>query len=109
MHCSDTAQIFFDDVRVPQRNLIGQEGMGFTFQMLQFQEERLWGAASSLRSLDRLIDQTIDYTRERKAFGKSHPRQPGGALPPGRAAHRGRGAARADLPRGRGVRRRART
>jgi citronellyl-CoA dehydrogenase len=39
--------------------------------MLQFQEERLWGAASSLRSLDRLIDQTIDYTRQRKAFGKS--------------------------------------
>ena len=53
------------------RNLIGQEGMGFTFQMLQFQEERLWGAASSLRSLDRLIDQTIEYTRQRKAFGKS--------------------------------------
>jgi citronellyl-CoA dehydrogenase len=45
--------------------------MGFTFQMLQFQEERLWGAAGSLRSLDRLIDQTIAYTRERKAFGKS--------------------------------------
>ena len=45
--------------------------MGFTFQMLQFQEERLWGAASSLRGLDRMIDQTIDYTRQRKAFGKS--------------------------------------
>ena len=71
MNSSDTAQIFFDDVRVPQRNVIGQEGMGFTFQMMQFQEERLWGAASSLRSLDRLIDLTIDYTRERKAFGKS--------------------------------------
>ena len=71
MNSSDTAQIFFDDVRVPQRNLIGQEGLGFTFQMLQFQEERLWGAAGSLKSLDRLIDQTIDYTRQRKAFGKS--------------------------------------
>ncbi len=45
MDSSDTAQLFFDNVRVPQRNLIGQEGMGFTFQMLQFQEERLWGAA----------------------------------------------------------------
>jgi citronellyl-CoA dehydrogenase len=45
--------------------------MGFAFQMMQFQEERLWGAASSLRSLDRLIDKTIAYTRERKAFGKS--------------------------------------
>ena len=71
MHSSDTGLLYFDDVRVPQRNLIGQEGMGFTFQMLQFQEERLWGAAGSLRSLDRLIDQTIAYTRERKAFGKS--------------------------------------
>ena len=71
MDSSDTAELFFDNVRVPRRNLIGQEGMGFTFQMLQFQEERLWGAAGSLRSLDRLIDQTIAYTRERKAFGKS--------------------------------------
>ena len=70
MHSSDTAQLFFDDVRVPRRNLIGQEGMGFTFQMMQFQEERLWGTASSLRSLDKLIDATIEYTRERKAFGK---------------------------------------
>jgi len=71
MNSSDTAQLFFDNVRVPKRNLIGQEGLGFTFQMLQFQEERLWGAASSLRSLDILIDKTIDYTRQRKAFGKS--------------------------------------
>ena len=71
MHSSDTAQLFFDNVRVPQKNLIGQEGMGFTFQMLQFQEERLWGAASSLRGLDRIIDATIEYTRQRQAFGKS--------------------------------------
>ena len=71
MNSSDTAQLFFDNVRVPKRYLIGQEGLGFTFQMLQFQEERLWGAASSLKSLDILIDKTIDYTRQRKAFGKS--------------------------------------
>jgi citronellyl-CoA dehydrogenase len=71
MFSSDTAQLFFDDVRVPQTNVIGAEGMGFTFQMLQFQEERLWGAANSLTMLDRLIDATIDYTRQRKAFGKS--------------------------------------
>ena len=71
MDSSDTAQLFFDNVRVPQRNLVGQEGMGFMFQMMQFQEERLWGAAGSLRSLDRLIDQTIEYTRQRKTFGKS--------------------------------------
>jgi citronellyl-CoA dehydrogenase len=70
MNSSDTGQLFFDDVRVPQRNLIGQEGMGFMFQMMQFQEERLWAAASAHITLDRLIDQTIDYTRERHAFGK---------------------------------------
>ena len=70
MHSSDTAQLFFDNVRVPQKNLIGQEGMGFMLQMLQFQEERLYGAAGCLRSLDRLIDQTIDYTRSRQTFGK---------------------------------------
>ena len=70
MHSSDTAQLFFDNVRVPQRNLIGQEGIGFMLQMLQFQEERLYGAAGSLRSLDRQIDQTIAYTRQRKTYGK---------------------------------------
>jgi citronellyl-CoA dehydrogenase len=69
MHSSDTAQLFFDEVRVPRRNLIGNEGEGFVLQMLQFQEERLWGAASSLKMLDGVIDQTIAYTRERKTFG----------------------------------------
>ncbi len=71
MHSSDTAQLFFDNVRVPRRHLIGQEGMGFMLQMLQFQEERLYGAAGALRTLDRMIDQTIDYTRQRKTFGRS--------------------------------------
>lgn len=46
MRSSDTAQIFFEDVRVPCKNLIGEEGKGFTYQMLQFQEERLWGVAT---------------------------------------------------------------
>jgi citronellyl-CoA dehydrogenase len=71
MHSSDTAQLFFDNVRVPRRHLIGDEGKGFTYQMMQFQEERLWAAASSLRTFDRLIDATIDYTRQRQAFGRS--------------------------------------
>src|SRR5690349_22953297 len=53
MRSSDTAQIFFEDVRVPQRFLIGKEGEGFTYQMLQFQEERLWGAAACLKSSER--------------------------------------------------------
>ena len=70
MNSSDTAQLFFDEVRVPAQNIIGQEGMGFTMQMLQFQEERLYSAASSLKGFDRLIDLTIEYTGERKTFGK---------------------------------------
>ena len=49
MRCSDTAQLFFEDVRVPAKNVIGEEGMGFTYQMLQFQEERLYAAAVGKR------------------------------------------------------------
>ena len=70
MHSSDTAQLFFDDVRVPATNIIGQEGMGFTMQMLQFQEERLYACASSLKGLDQMIDLTIDYAGSRQVFGK---------------------------------------
>ena len=70
MMSSDTAQLFFDGVRVPRRNLIGEEGQGFFLQMMQFQEERLWGAASCLVGLDRVIDMTIAYCRERKTFGQ---------------------------------------
>ena len=71
MRSSDTAEIFLDNVRVPARNLIGQEGFGFTYQMLQFQEERLWGAANAIRGMERAIEMTIEYARDRKAFGKS--------------------------------------
>lgn len=71
MNSSDTAQLFFDEVRVPRTNVIGQEGMGFTMQMLQFQEERLYSAASSIKGFDRLIDLTIEYAGGRMAFGKS--------------------------------------
>jgi len=70
MRASDTAQIFFDDVRVPQRYRIGEEGRGFVYQMQQFQEERLWGAVGVLRPLDKSIADVIAYTRERKVFGK---------------------------------------
>ncbi|XP_076058770.1 putative acyl-CoA dehydrogenase 6 [Oratosquilla oratoria] len=70
MHSSDTGQIFFEDVRVPAKNIIGEEGMGFTYQMLQFQEERLAGAAIALIPLEVCIKETIKYTRERKVFGQ---------------------------------------
>src|SRR3989344_5079846 len=71
MNSSDTAQIFFDNVRVPRRNLIGTEGAGFMMQMIQFQEERLYGAANSLKMLDKLIDLTIEYCKERHTFGQT--------------------------------------
>ena len=71
MRASDTAMIYFDDVRVPQRNLVGQEGQGFTYQMLQFQEERIFGAASGIDGLFNVIDATIAYTGQRQAFGQS--------------------------------------
>ncbi len=70
MNASDTAQVFFDNVRVPRRNLIGTEGTGFMMQMIQFQEERLCAASGALKSLDRLIDLTIDYCKERHTFGQ---------------------------------------
>ena len=70
MRSSDTAQIFFDEVKVPLSHTIGQEGMGFVYQMQQFQEERLWGAISAVVGMERLIDQTVEYTRERKVFGR---------------------------------------
>ncbi|MEE8544422.1 MAG: acyl-CoA dehydrogenase family protein [Alphaproteobacteria bacterium] len=71
MFSSDTAHIFFEDVRVPQRNRVGMEGQGFVYQMQQFQEERLWGAARSLVGLETVIDATIEYTRQRQVFGRS--------------------------------------
>lgn len=71
MRSSDTAQIFFDDVRVPQRYLIGNEGDGFRMQMIQFQEERLCAAMLSPKGMSNTIQATIDYARDRKIFGGS--------------------------------------
>ncbi|MDQ6926349.1 MAG: acyl-CoA dehydrogenase, partial [Candidatus Eremiobacteraeota bacterium] len=69
MHSSDTATLYFEGVRVPQRYRIGDEGRGFVYQMEQFQEERLHAAAGSLRGMERAIAQTIEHTRQRVAFG----------------------------------------
>ncbi len=69
MNSSDTGLIYFDEVRVPQRNRIGQEGQGFVYQMQQFQEERLWAGASSLVSLDGCVRDTIEWAQQRKLFG----------------------------------------
>jgi len=70
MRASDTCPVFFEDVRVPQKNRIGGEGMGFMMQMVQFQEERLCGAVGTLRGMDGVIDATIAYCKERHTFGQ---------------------------------------
>jgi len=69
MHSSDTGLIYFDEVRVPQHYRIGEEGQGFVYQMQQFQEERLWCAASSLQPMDDCIADTIEWAQQRKLFG----------------------------------------
>ena len=69
MNSSDTGLIYFDQVRVPQRNRIGAEGQGFVYQMQQFQEERLWAAASTLQGLNNCIQDTISWAQERRLFG----------------------------------------
>jgi citronellyl-CoA dehydrogenase len=71
MHSSDTAELQFDEVRVPQRYRIGDEGMGFTYQMMQFQEERLYAALGAITGCGRTIKDTIHYTGQRMAFGRS--------------------------------------
>ena len=70
MRASDTAQVFLDGVRVPQKYIIGKEGDGFKYQMLQFQEERLYCAAVSLKSLELCIEKTAEYCASRNVFGK---------------------------------------
>ena len=71
MNSSDTGLLYFDEVRVPQRNRIGAEGQGFIYQMQQFQEERLWAAASCLQSLTNCIAWTVEWAQERKMFGST--------------------------------------
>ena len=70
IHAQDTAELFYTDVEIPKANLLGEEGMGFVYQMQQFQEERLWGAISAVVGMERLIAETAEYTRERKVFGR---------------------------------------
>ncbi|MCA9577229.1 MAG: acyl-CoA dehydrogenase family protein [Sandaracinaceae bacterium] len=67
---SDTAELFFEDVRVPKRYLLGQEGMGFIYLMQNFQSERLVGCASALAGSKLALDRSVAWGGERQAFGK---------------------------------------
>lgn len=71
MNSSDTGLLFFDEVRVPKRYLVGQEGQGFIYQMQQFQEERLWASASGLLAMEDCIQQTIEWAQQRQMFGST--------------------------------------
>ena len=66
---SDTAELILDNVRVPQANTIGPEGMGFILQMQQFQRERLVGAILACSSSEKVVRDTIAYTQQRHTFG----------------------------------------
>ena len=70
MHSSDTAELTFEDVRVPVENLVGEEGKGFYHIMWELQGERLIGAAGCVAGAQRVFDRTIEYARERNAFGR---------------------------------------
>lgn len=67
----DTSELFFDDVKVPMDNLLGEENMGFKYLMHELAQERLVVAVRAAASVEAFLQKTIDYTRERKAFG--HP------------------------------------
>jgi alkylation response protein AidB-like acyl-CoA dehydrogenase len=71
MHSQDTSELFFNDVRVPQTNLLGAEGMGFAYLMNQLPQERLSIACSAQGCAQRAFDEAVKFTKERKAFGKT--------------------------------------
>ncbi len=71
MHASDTALLAFQDVRVPQSAVLGQVGKGFYHIMWELQGERLIGAAGSVAGAQRVFDRTLEYARERTAFGRA--------------------------------------
>ncbi|MBW2285795.1 MAG: acyl-CoA dehydrogenase family protein [Deltaproteobacteria bacterium] len=70
MRCSDTAELSFDDMRVPAENLIGEENEGFIIQMKQFQHERFFALPGTYIAARDTIDMTVDYIKQRMAFGK---------------------------------------
>ena len=70
-HCSDTAELFFDECRIPKRYLLGEEGHGFYYIMQNFQGERLVGALSGTAGAQLILNKTKEYVRDRNAFGKT--------------------------------------
>ncbi|MEK4025012.1 acyl-CoA dehydrogenase family protein [Sporosarcina sp. FSL W7-1283] len=70
-HANDTCELIFEDARVPASNLLGEEGKGFYYLMEKLQQERLMVAIQSIAASEIMLDSTIDYVKQRKAFGRS--------------------------------------
>ncbi len=70
MDSADTSELFFEDVRVPMTNCLGEEGKGFIYLMSELPQERLSIAISAQASAQKAYDETVAFVRERKAFGK---------------------------------------
>ncbi|GKV56173.1 acyl-CoA dehydrogenase [Sporosarcina sp. NCCP-2222] len=71
MHSQDTAELYFEDCRVPAGNLIGEEGKGFTYLMEKLQQERLIVAIAAQTASEDMLEMTLDYVKSRQAFGQS--------------------------------------
>jgi acyl-CoA dehydrogenase len=69
-HAQDTAELFFDHVRVPKENLLGEEGAGFVYLMTNLSQERLSIAVSAASACELVLEETLSYAKERSAFGK---------------------------------------
>jgi acyl-CoA dehydrogenase len=70
MDAADTSELFFEDVRVPMTNCLGEEGKGFIYLMSELPQERLSIAISAQASAQKAYDETVAFVRDRKAFGK---------------------------------------
>jgi acyl-CoA dehydrogenase len=70
LHCQDTAELIFEDCRVPKENLLGEEGKGFLYLMEKLQQERLLVAIAAQTASEVMLKQTIEYVKSREAFGK---------------------------------------
>ncbi|MES9538182.1 MULTISPECIES: acyl-CoA dehydrogenase family protein [unclassified Actinomadura] len=70
MHAQDTAELFFDNVRVPKENLLGEEGMGFIYLMQNLARERLSIGATAQAAAETAFEQTLEYCKTREAFGR---------------------------------------
>ena len=70
LHAQDTCELFFENVEVPKENLIGKEGEGFKYMMTELSQERLMVALSAIGAAEGALAKTVQYTKDRNAFGK---------------------------------------